>query len=274
MGVSKMFQYKRLLDIEEMKLIQSIEQQVWNAMSTPIHQTYTAAKNGGLVLGAYHGDELIGFQYSFPGFKDGKSYLCSHMLGILPAYRKSGVGKELKLYQRKLAREMGYSLIVWTFDPLESVNAYLNLHKLKGIGASYLENYYGSMSDSLNEGMPTDRFLVEWWINSEHTSQAHDVHCDKLNKKNVETKLDENGFPYILADQVLNFDQEVILIPIPENIQQMRKRLPELALEWRYKTRLWLQTLSQNGYVAVDVLRNVSEHTSSYIFRKRELLKL
>jgi predicted GNAT superfamily acetyltransferase len=269
-----MFQFKRLIDIEEIKSVQFIEQQVWDAEPTPIHQTYTAAKNGGLVLGAYKDSELIGFQYSFPGFKDGRSYLCSHMLGILPAYRKSGVGKELKFFQRELAREMGYSLIVWTYDPLESVNAYLNLHRLKGIAGTYLENHYGRMSDSLNEGMPTDRFLIEWWINSEHVEKESSEPGDELNNHCVKTKLDKNGFPHIMAEYELNFAQDVVFCPIPENIQQMKKQHPELALEWRYKTRKWFQTLCQNGYVAEDVKRNVLERTSFYVFRKRDSLDL
>lgn len=267
-----MFQVKKLMEIEEMKSVQVIEQQVWDAEPTPIHQTYTAAKNGGLVLGAYKDSKLIGFQYSFPGFKDGRPYLCSHMLGILPAYRKSGVGKELKLFQRELAREMGYSLIVWTYDPLESVNAYLNLHNLKGIARTYLENHYGMMSDSLNEGMPSDRFLVEWWINSGHVAKDRSKIAKEVNNPFVKTRVDRNGFPYIVDEAELNLDQNVVLLPIPENIQQMKKQHPALALEWRHKTRKWFQTLCQNGYVAEDVKCNVHERTSFYVFRKRDSL--
>jgi predicted GNAT superfamily acetyltransferase len=269
-----MFRYKRLIDIEEIKSVQSIERQVWEAEPTPLHQTYTTAKNGGLVLAAYKDSEMIGFQYSFPGFKDGRSYLCSHMLGILHTYRKSGVGKQLKLIQRELAREMGYNLIVWTFDPLESVNAYLNIHKLKGITGTYLENYYGNMTDSLNEGMPTDRFLVEWWINSEHVEKNLSDRGDVLYNPLVKTKLTKDGFPQIIDKFELNFDQDVVLLPIPENIQEIKKQQPELALEWRIKTRKWFQTLFQNGYFAVDVKRKEHERTCFYIFRKRKSIKL
>ena len=55
------------------------------------------------------------------------------MLGIHPDYQSMGIGKKLKEEQRKFAKEMGYDLITWTFDPLESRNAYLNVSKLYGI---------------------------------------------------------------------------------------------------------------------------------------------
>ncbi len=270
----KMFQIKRLEDIAEIESIQQIEKEVWNMSPIPIHQTYTASHNGGLVLGAFHDHQLIGFQYSFPGYKDGRSYLCSHMLGILPTYQKSGLGKKMKEAQRKYALEMGYSLIVWTFDPLESINAYLNLHKLKGIGAAYLENHYGKMKDSLNKGLPTDRFLVEWWIRSDHVCKAPNREDIQGYKPVVETKLDTFGFPTISREYEINLKEDIFVVPIPENFQQIKNKQPELAKEWRYKTRKWFQILCENDFAASDVIRNPEGRVSHYIFEKRENLSI
>lgn len=270
-----MFQIKQLINIEEIETIQSIEQQIWNMTPTPIHQTYTASKNGGLVLGAYKNDKLIGFQYSFSGFKDRQSYLCSHMLGILPDYQKGGLGYEMKIFQQKLALKMGYSLIVWTFDPLESVNAYLNLHKLKGIGATYLENHYGSMKDSLNQGLPTDRFLVEWWIGSDHVLTGNRTQVDQSAILLLETKVNKDGYPIIIGEKTQkDHDQEIVLVAIPENFQQMKKEEPELATEWRYKTRELFKRLCLEGYVAEDIKRNPVERVSYYVFKKRHTIAL
>lgn len=74
----------------------------------PLHQTMTAVKNGGLIIGAYDGDKLVGFSYGFAGFTEGEPYLCSHMLGIHPDYRSQKIGEQLKLRQRELAIDMGY----------------------------------------------------------------------------------------------------------------------------------------------------------------------
>ncbi|MEX3625691.1 GNAT family N-acetyltransferase [Viridibacillus arvi] len=269
-----MLQIKKLVDIEEIRATQLIEEQVWNLPVTPIHQTYTASKNGGMILGAYDNDELVGYQYSFPGFKNGQAYLCSHMLGVLPAYQKGGLGEKLKAAQKECALKMGYSLIVWTYDPLESVNAYLNLHKLKGIAASYLEDHYGVMEDPLNKGIPTDRFLVEWWICSDHIQSEQKNDEKQSYEPLIETELDKSQFPIIRTETELIKDKDVVLIPIPENFQQMKQQQPNLALEWRYKTRKWFQELCFNNYVAVDVRRNSKEKVSYYVFRKRNSLAL
>jgi len=268
-----MITVKRLVELDEIEKIQDIEFQVWNMSPTPIHQTYTSSKNGGLVLGAFQNDELIGFQYSFPGFKDGKSYLCSHMLGILPAYQKHGLGEKLKNAQRELALKMGYSLIVWTFDPLESINAYLNVHKLKGICAAYLENHYGMMTDSLNKGLPTDRYLVEWWIDSNHVQKKENLDIEDFIPL-VETELNPDGFPVITKENKVEMDPDILFFPIPENFQQLKQQKPKLALEWRYQSRKWFQDLCENGYVAVDVKRSPKERVSFYIFKKRSTLSL
>ncbi|MEK5483131.1 MULTISPECIES: GNAT family N-acetyltransferase [unclassified Viridibacillus] len=271
-----MLQIKRLVDIEEIRATQQIEEKVWKMPVIPIHQTYTASKNGGMILGAYDNDELVGYQYSFPGFKNGKAYLCSHMLGVLPTYQKGGLGEKLKAAQKEWALEMGYSLIVWTYDPLESVNAYLNLHKLKGIAASYLENHYGMMEDPLNKGIPTDRFLVEWWIRSDHIQGEQKNDEVQSYEPLIETELKKRQFPIISSEiePIKNKKKDIILIPIPENFQQMKQQQPSLALDWRYKTRKWFQELCLNDYVAVDVKRNSKEKVSYYVFRKRNSLSL
>ncbi|MFK4996846.1 GNAT family N-acetyltransferase [Bacillus sp. N9] len=159
---------RQLHSIEEMNQVQALEDLVWRGDAIPSHQTLTAIKNGGLMLGAFIQGELIGFNYSFPGFVDGKVYLCSHNMGIHPEFRGKGIGEQLKERQRKTALQMGYHLITWTYDPLETRNAYLNLSKLRAVCHTYVENCYGEMNDGLNNGLPTDRFQVEWWIDSEY----------------------------------------------------------------------------------------------------------
>ncbi|MBM7663029.1 putative GNAT superfamily acetyltransferase [Bacillus mesophilus] len=270
-----MLHIKTLTTLQEVKSVQAVEEQVWNSPSIPEHQIYTAIQNGGILLGAYLDNNLIGFLYSFPGYKEGSIYLCSHMLGILPGYRKSGIGHQLKEKQRELALQKGYSLITWTFDPLESVNAYLNIHKLKGITGSYLENHYGNLNDSLNQGMPTDRFLVEWWINSKH---VNDENTNSLSineyKALIAIEQDKLGFPYIVDTYNQELSQNHYLVPVPENFQQIKKDRPELAMEWRLETRTQFQKLLSKGYVAADIRRESKNGVSYYVFSLKNSLSI
>jgi predicted GNAT superfamily acetyltransferase len=86
-------------------------------------------------------------------------------MGVLPELRRSGVGEAMKRFQRGYVRDQRIELITWTFDPLEGVNATLNIAKLRTIARTYQPNLYGTMLDNLNKGIPTDRFEVEWWLN-------------------------------------------------------------------------------------------------------------
>ena len=140
-----MIEIKELTTIEELKALKHIEKAVWDMDPLPTHQTLTAVKNGGLVIGAYDGENLIGFSYGFAGFSGSQTYLCSHMLGIIDNYRSKKIGEKLKQKQRQVALRKGYSKMHWTFDPLETRNAYLNLSKLRGIVDVYIEDAYGAI---------------------------------------------------------------------------------------------------------------------------------
>jgi predicted GNAT superfamily acetyltransferase len=125
---------------------------------------------GGQVFGAYHGAEMVAFLIAVPGIKPGlRPYLHSHMLGVLPAYRNAGIGRLLKLRQREEALQRGIELIEWTFDPLELKNAFFNLERLGAIVRLYAANQYGVTDSPLHGGLPTDRCLAEWWIDSPRT---------------------------------------------------------------------------------------------------------
>jgi predicted GNAT superfamily acetyltransferase len=143
-----MIEIRELKTITEMEQIQELEFKVWGTETIPTHQTLTAVKNGGIMVGAYDGEQLIGFSYGFAGFRDGKSYLCSHMLGIDEAYRSQGIGEKLKLTQRDIAIAKGYDRMHWTYDPLETRNGYLNLSKLNGIfGILLIKKHSGMFID-------------------------------------------------------------------------------------------------------------------------------
>ena len=152
-----------------------VQLQVWGYSDgdlIPKRVFIVASRIGGQVIGAFAGDALIGFAMSLPGYREGKSYLHSHMLAVLPDYRNAGLGRKLKLAQREDALARGFDLMEWTFDPLEIKNAYLNVARLGAIVRRYMPDFYGPSTSPLQGGLPTDRLVAEWWLRSDRVRRA------------------------------------------------------------------------------------------------------
>src|SRR6202789_4277612 len=131
-----------------------------------------AQSTGGQVIGAFDGDAMVGFAMSLPGYRDGKPYLHSHMLAVLPEYRNGGLGRRMKLAQRDDALARGFDLMEWTFDPLEIKNAHLHIARLGAIARRYLRDFYGPSTSPLQGGLPTDRLVAEWWLRSDRVRRT------------------------------------------------------------------------------------------------------
>ena len=156
-------------DLEEMRACVALQKEVWNfsdAELVPLRMFVVADKIGGQIIAAFDGREVVGFGLSIPGYRDGRSYLHSHMLAVRQNYRNAGLGRRIKLFQRDDALARGFELIEWTFDPLEIKNAYLNIERLGAIARRYNINQYGITSSPLQGGLPTDRLVAEWWLKS------------------------------------------------------------------------------------------------------------
>lgn len=256
---------RSLTTMEELYQMQEVEAAVWQMDPIPVHQTFTALNNGSIILGAFDGDKMVGFLYSFAGFDRGTPYLCSHMLGILPAYQTDGLGVKMKLKQAEIARQMGYEMITWTFDPLESRNAYVNLHKLGATGAVYKTNHYGSMNDELNQGLPTDRIQIKWDIRNYKANKKLPIDSGKiLSDANSEME------PVIKDDFYTHeFDtSDCLFVAIPKKFQAIKQSDIQLAKKWRMETRKVFQTLFENGFQARDLIREHNRSLSYYVFTK------
>jgi predicted GNAT superfamily acetyltransferase len=152
----------------EMAAVEELQRLVWPASETdvvPAHLLLSGVHNGGVLIGGYIDQRLIGFVFGFPGLyftPDGprpKHY--SHMLAVHPDFRNQGLGFVLKRAQWQMVRHQGIDRITWTYDPLLSTNARLNIAKLGAVCNTYLKEFYGEMKDGLNIGMPSDRFQVD-----------------------------------------------------------------------------------------------------------------
>jgi predicted GNAT superfamily acetyltransferase len=136
----------------------------------PVTSFVMAARIGGQVLGAFDAGRMVGYTLALPGIRDGKIFLHSHMTGVLADYRGRGVGLQLKLFQRQDALSRGIRHVEWTFDPLEFRNAQFNLTRLGAVCRCYLPNLYGVTSSPLHRGLPTDRLLAEWHLDSQRVA--------------------------------------------------------------------------------------------------------
>jgi predicted GNAT superfamily acetyltransferase len=139
-----------------------------------------AARFAGQVIGAFDGERLVGFTLAFATFPIGR--LHSHRLGVHPDYQSAGVGRKLKLAQRADALSHGITVMQWTFDPLQSRNAYFNLVRLGGIATAYLSNLYGITSSPLHGTLPTDRLLIEWQLESERVQSILEGGTPRVSK--------------------------------------------------------------------------------------------
>jgi predicted GNAT superfamily acetyltransferase len=169
------FRIELLTDIDLLRQCLEIQRRAWGFTDVdilPLRMLVVCTRIGGHVLGARSTDgKVVGFLNAMPGFRDGEVYLHSHMMGVLPEYQNLGVGRSLKWAQREEALSRGIRLIEWTFDPFEFRNARFNIELLGVICRRYLVNSYGITSSPLHGGLPTDRFIAEWHLDSPRVKQ-------------------------------------------------------------------------------------------------------
>ena len=196
------------------------------------------------------------------------------MAGVLPDYRDSGVGFLLKRAQWQMVRRQGIERITWTYDPLQSRNARLNIAKLGAVCNTYFPNYYGELRDEINQGMPTDRFQVDWWLNSSRVKRrlskyprkkldlAHylSANITRLN----ETQLDPAGFIAPRPIEISVSSEPLLLIEIPADFPVIKTADPALAFEWRMHTRSIFQEVFAAGYLVTDFVFLPGSQPRSY----------
>ncbi len=259
---------------------EEVQRQVWAAPDNrdvvPASLLITAHKNGGVLLGAFNQGQMVAFVFGFVGIDgEGPNAIykhCSHMLAVLPAYRSLGLGVTLKQQQRELVLAQGLQLMTWTYDPLQALNARLNLSRLGAIARRYVRDAYGEMYDVLNAGVPSDRFETEWWIASERVEKrvgaAQSVTRDLASVPTVfDVEFDSRGLPRVVGEREVAGD--ILWLEIPADFNGLRELDSGLARAWRDWTRNAFEKLFNQGYVAVEA---DIDHTSHGIARAGYLL--
>jgi predicted GNAT superfamily acetyltransferase len=255
-------------DFRAAEVLQGVVWPMSAADITPAHVLTTAAHNGGLVLGAFEGEKMVGFLFGFLGTDQGDARRpalsrlkhCSHQLGVLSEFRDQDVGFRLKLAQRDFVMGQGVRLITWTFDPLESRNARLNIAKLGAVCRTYVREVYGEMQDGLNTGLPSDRFQVDWWITSARVKERLfgsrlPLNVDSFTSAGATilnpATFGPDGFPRP-ADRPADIGGVVALAEVPVEFQALKARDLALAQAWRLHTRALFEAVFQSGYVITD----------------------
>jgi predicted GNAT superfamily acetyltransferase len=266
-----------LKTLEELKAVETLQRLTWDDPSTVIyqHMLISLVRNGGLILGALRGEQLIGFAISYLGLEAPDSgrpamanlKLVSQRMAVLPEYRDAGVGYALKLAQRRFAIEHGIRLITWTFDPLLSRNAHLNIRKLGAIGQLYYRDYYGSSDSPLVKLHSSDRLLAEWWVTSKRVEQRLNGERAALTLQQYleggaallnPTGLSASGLP-VPSEGVETPHSALVLFEIPTDYDAIASYDVGLARAWRAHSREGLEQLINNGYAVTDFVRSAYE---------------
>ena len=259
---------KLLESPEEMALIESLQRAVWPGSETdvvPAHMLVTAVHNGGIVAGAFVDEQLIGFVFGFPGIEstpDGpRPKHCSHMMGIHPDHRDSGIGFALKRAQWQMVRHQGLDHITWTYDPLLSRNAYLNIAKLGAVCNMYRRSEYGEMRDGLNAGLPSDRFQVDWWIHTRRVERRlskrprRPLKLDNFAEAELQPLYSPLAVPSGLIRPPEHFSPlqgHLVLAEIPSDFAALKEADFPLARDWRFFSREVFETAFAAGYIVTD----------------------
>ncbi len=266
--VSKI-EIKDVRDPNEIKKFEDIQFKVWGGGVVPSHLIVAVKEVGGVVKGAYVDNELVGFVYGFIGKYKGRYCVYSHQLAVLPQYQNLGIGEKLKLEQMRWSRDNGYDLIIWTFDPARSKNAWLNIGKLGVVTNTYLVEHYGEMEDELNRGVPSDRFMVEWWIKSPWVDERPRYRYDRDLKFEYGTALslikDEVK---IAPSTVKHLDDEYISIEIPIDFDNLGQDTQRLKRIWKLRMREAFQYYFNRGYTVIYFVRNQYMDRGIYILKR------
>lgn len=170
------YRIKPCRKLEEFRGCVDLQQEVWGYgkyEAYPLRLFINLGQIGGSVLGAFtDAGRLIGFVASMPAWRGSHRYYHSMSMGVLPRFQNLGIGQALKWEQRRRAVLAGIDCIEWTFDPTRARNAFLNLERLGGIVRRYIPDYYGALTSRLQRGLPSDRLICEWWLNSARVLRA------------------------------------------------------------------------------------------------------
>lgn len=227
----------------------------------------------GIAAGAFAPDgELVGFVWGLSGLRKGALGHWSHMCGVHPRLRDSGLGQRLKLFQRDTMLSLGIETVYWTFDPLEARNAHLNFNRLGVVVDEYVRDYYGAGVSPLHQGIGTDRFIVAWRLPSPHVVSAlagalPGATASFGRLEIVNSEMGEAGSPRPRVPTAL--PREGFRVEVPARIQEVKIERPDEGPRWRAATRRAFEGAFELGLEIRHFYRDPSSGRCFYIVLPR-----
>jgi predicted GNAT superfamily acetyltransferase len=160
----------------------------------------------------------------------------------------------MKMIHRQVALERGIKSICWTFDPLQSRNARLNISRLGALAEEYVPDCYGRFPSLLEKGLPSDRWVVNWRISTARVEKRLRGEAPPFNPalpRVNETWVNPQGFPQNRAMR-LDLADRRLLVEIPAQTDAMRSQAMPLARRWRLDARRIFEHYLSLGYRVDD----------------------
>lgn len=244
---------------KELRAVEELQKEVWGVPDldvVPLTQMVAVQAADGILLGAFDGETLVGFVFGFVSLEHGQTTHHSHMLAIKTDYRNFDLGSRLKLAQRERVLAQGINLMTWTFDPLQSLNAYINFNKLGVFSNRYFINFYGEDATSFLHQTGTDRLWITWDLTNRHRESQIDKELFKENFGQITplVKVGVDEFP-LSSELEEGLEANHALIEIPSNINELVKRNNELAGKWRESTRRAFTEAIKKGFLVENFYR-------------------
>ena len=254
---------RTLHSLQDMSQLVSLQRQIWgfgqpgSDLPCPARTLFALSESGGHLAAAFLDDLAVGFVAAWMGqFSNShKPYLHSQMLGVVKEHRHLNIGYHLKLHQRAFALDSGLERIRWTFDPLRTANANLNIQKLGAVSCTYHCDYYGGVQSHFTQQLPTDRLWAEWHVTSGRVKNRLCATPPSLDQKPNLTQVNpigpETGSEPIgkLMEYDLDRPDRRLLVEVPDDFDAICQTCPSVALDWREKTREIFRHYFDRGYV-------------------------
>jgi predicted GNAT superfamily acetyltransferase len=261
-----------LKNLDEYRQCELVQTHVWGAPGVTREVLTAAQKYGGALIGTLIEGKVVGFIFAFLAQYHGRLVHWSHMMAVEAKYRDQGLGFKMKLVHRQIALERGLKSVCWTFDPLQSRNAGLNISRLGAAAEEYLPDCYGRFPSLLEKGLPSDRWVVNWRIATARVearvrgeTRPFDAALPRVN----ETRLNAQGFP---QNRTIRLDLALrrLLVETPSQTDVMRSQAMPLARRWRREARRIFQHYLSAGYRVEDFFppQPATEGRCYYLLRR------
>jgi len=271
-----------LTSMEELRAVEQLQKEVWGFADldiVPSSHLRAVQEVGGVLIGAFEDERLIGFVYGFIGIEHGQLTVHSHMLAVRPEYQGRNVGFLLKHAQRERALARGIRRITWTFDPLQARNAHFNFAKLGVYAERYAVDFYGDASSSfLHQGMGTDRLWAVWPIASARVAER----LERV-ERGVRERPPASWRQWPIANPAserselpLERELEVVirgepfLVEIPLDINALKQRNLEAARRWRASVQRAFLAAFEAGYIAEEFFRIDDQGRGFYLLTRTD----